>query len=261
MKFSNPIKKIPPVNKALFAGLGLLLLLVLASFVNGRHENNRCKRIIVNILDQDQFQFVKEPTILRIVNKDRDNDLVGRKIAQVDLHDIETRLLKNSFIKDAQAYFDMEGNMTVDVHQRRPILRAIDPLNQSYYIDDEGKRMPLNDQYTTYVPIATPGNITTQGSKDSLMRGYDSSLFVLAQALQKDSFMRALTGQIVVSQHNEITIIPRLGNFEIGLGDVSDLEDKFLRLRSFYQVTLPAAGWNTYKRISVKYKNQIIANR
>jgi cell division protein FtsQ len=261
MKISNPFKKLPPVNKALFAGLGLLLLLVFASFVNTRHENTHCKSININILDQDQFQFVREPTILRIVNKDRENDLIGRKVAQIDLHDIETRLMKNSFIKDAQVYFDMEGNMVVDIHQRRPIIRAIDPLNQAYYLDDDGKRMPLNDQYTTYVPIATPGNVDIRGFKDSLLRNYDSCLFILAKELQNDSFMRALTGQVVVSQNNEISIIPRLGNFEINLGDVSGLQDKFLRLRSFYQVSLPAAGWNTYKKISVKYKNQIIANR
>lgn len=261
MKISNPFKKIPRVNKGIFAVAGIVLLLALASFVDNRHEKNICKSINVNIIDSDLFQFVKAPTILRIVNKDIDNNVIGRKISQIDLHDIETRLLKNSFIKDAQAYIDMQGNMFVDVRQRRPVIRAIDPLNQSYYIDDQGKRMPLNDEYTTYVPIATPGAVDIRGFKDSILRSYDSCLFILAQALQKDSFMRALAGQIIVAQNNEITIIPRLGTFEISLGDVSDLEDKFIRLRSFYQVSLPAAGWNTYKKISVKYKNQIIANR
>jgi cell division protein FtsQ len=261
MKINNPIKKPPRINKGIFAGAGIVFLLVLASFVDSRHDRNTCKSIVINILDEDQFQFVKKPVILKIVNKDLDNDVVGRKIAQVDLPDIENRLMKNSFIRDAQAYFDMKGNMIVDVHQRRPIIRAVDPLNESYYLDDAGKRMPLNDNYTTYVPVATPGQVDIRGFKDSLLRSYDSCLYIMAKALQNDSFMRALTGQIVVSQNNEMTIIPRLGNFEIALGDVSDLDDKFLRIRSFYQLTLPAAGWNTYKKISVKYKNQIIANR
>jgi cell division protein FtsQ len=261
MKISNPFKKIPPFRKSIFAVSGIVLLLCLASFVDNRHNKNTCNKITINILDKDQFQFVKEPTVLKIVNKDIDDNLIGRKVAQIDLVEIETRLSKNPFIKDAEAYFDMDGNMTVDLHQRRPIVRAIDPLNQPYYLDDEGKRMPMNEEYTPYIPIATPGTVDIRGFKDSILRKYDSTLFILATAIQKDSFMRALTGQIVVEQGNEMTIIPRLGNFEINLGDVSDLDDKFLRLRSFYQVSLPAAGWNTYKKISLKYKNQIIANR
>src|SRR6185312_1900691 len=125
----------------------------------------------------------------------------------------------------------------------------------------DGKRMPLSAIYTPYVPIATAGHVDIAGFKDSVLRKYDSTLFVFAQALHKDHFMEALTGQVVVGQNNEISIIPRLGNFEICIGDINDLDDKFLRIRSFYQVTLPEAGWNTYKKISVKFKNQIIANR
>jgi cell division protein FtsQ len=261
MKLSNPFKKIPPVKKGIFAASGIVLLLVLASFVDSQHNKNLCKKIVVNILDGEQFQFVKESAIKNIVNKDREDDLIGRKISQIDLLDIESRLSKNPFIKSSEAYFDMDGNMTVDIRQRQPIIRAVDPLNQSYYLDVDGKRMPVSDQYTPYVPIATPGDVDIRGFKDSILRTYDSTLFVLATAIEKDSFMRALVGQIIVGQNNEISVIPRLGNFEILLGDVTDLDDKFIRLRSFYQVTLPAAGWNTYKKISVKFKNQIIANR
>jgi len=261
MKINNPFKKLPPAKRGLIALAGIVALLLLASFVDSKHQKNRCNSIVINILDKEQFQFVKEAQVSKIVNRDIEDQLVGRKLSQIDLLDIQTRLMKNSYIKDAQVWIDMDGNMSVDVHQRRPIIRAIDPLNQSYYLDDAGKRIPLNDQFSSYVPIATPGPIDIRGFKDSLLRTYDSTLFVMAKALQKDSFMRALTGQIVVSQNFELTIVPRLGNFEIGLGDAADLEDKFLRIKSFYKTSLPAAGWNTYKKITVKYKNQIIANR
>jgi cell division protein FtsQ len=261
MKISNPFKKISSAKKGIFAASGVVLLLFLASFIDSQHNKNYCKNIVVHILDSGQFQFVRKPGILKIINKDRDNDLIGRKISQINLLEIETRLVKNYFVKDAQAWFDLDGNLTVDLHQREPILRAIDPINQQYYLDMEGKRMPISDQYTPYVPIATAGVVDLKGNRDSILRVYDSTLFVLATTIKKDSFMRALTGQIVVENHNEMTIIPRLGNFEIAIGDVNDLEDKFLRLRSFYQASLPAAGWETYKKISVKFKNQIIANR
>ena len=261
IKIGNPFKKLPRIRKGIFALAAMACLLFLASFADNQRQDLLCKSVNVNILDKDQFQFVDNTSISKIVNKDRVDDLIGRKIKQIDLGDIEGRLLKNSFVKDAQAWFDMQGNLNVQLHQRVPIIRAIDPLNQEYYLDADGKRMPISSVFTPYVPIATTGKVNIAGFKDSLLRKYDSTLFVLALAIQKDHFMQALTGQIVVSQNNEISIIPRLGNFEISLGDINDLDDKFLRLRSFYQVTLPEAGWNTYKKISVKYKNQIIANR
>lgn len=261
MKINNPFKKILPFKKGIFAFAAMGLLLFLASFVDSYHRDNLCRSVVVYITDKDQYQFITPDIILKIVNKDREDDLVGRKIKQIDLNDIETRLLKNSFVKDAQAWFDIKGNLNVELKQRVPVIRAVDPLNQEYYLDMDGKRMPISAIFTPYVPIATPGHVDISGFKDSILRKYDSTLFVFAMALQKDRFMQALTGQVVVGQNNEISIIPRLGNFEICIGDISDLDDKFLRIRSFYQVTLPEAGWNTYKKISVKYKNQIIANR
>ena len=261
LKIGNPFKKLLRISKGIFALAAMALLLFLASFADNQRQDLLCKSVNVNILDKDQFQFIDNLVISKIVNKDKEDDLVGRKIKQVDLYDIESRLLKNVFVKDAQAWFDMQGNLNVQLQQRVPIIRAVDPLGQEYYLDENGKRMPLSTIFTPYVPIATTGAVNIAGFKDSLLRKYDSTLYVLALAIQKDRFMQALTGQIVVSQNNEISIIPRLGNFEICLGDISELDNKFLRLRSFYQVTLPEAGWNTYKKISVKYKNQIIANR
>jgi cell division protein FtsQ len=110
------------------------------------------------------------------------------------------------------------------------------------------------------VQVSTATNFKLVQNLDSVIHALDSSLFVFAQFLDSNKFAGALTGQININPGNELTIVPRLGNFKIDLGTVENLDDKFLRLESFYRTTLPQAGWNKYSKISLKYKNQIVAN-
>jgi cell division protein FtsQ len=37
-----------------------------------------------------------------------------------------------------------------------------------------------------------------------------------------------------------------------------DLEAKFKKIKILYKEILPVKGWDFYKKISVKYKNQIV---
>jgi cell division protein FtsQ len=52
-----------------------------------------------------------------------------------------------------------------------------------------------------------------------------------------------------------------VGNHKIILGDCSDLEQKFKKLFAFYKDGLNKIGWNTYKTINLKYKNQVVCTR
>jgi cell division protein FtsQ len=261
LKIKNPLDGLGKFKKFVAPVLLAVTLLILASFADKQHSISHCKKITVNILDDDDYQFVSKRDILRAINSGQANDLVGRKMSQIDLLDVEKNIKKNSFVKDAQVFFDMHGDLVAKVHQRVPYIRVIDPLSQSYYLDNDGKRMPLSEEYTAFVPLATADYANPQGRKDSILKAMDSSLFVMASYMQQDSFSRAICGQIIIEPDNELTIIPRLGNFEIFMGDVSDLDDKFTRLKSFYATMIPQVGWDTYKKISLKYKNQIIANR
>jgi len=53
-------------------------------------------------------------------------------------------------------------------------------------------------------------------------------------------------------------LIPRVGNYEIQFGKMTDLETKFLKLNSFYEQALSKTDWNKYKTINLKYKDQIV---
>ncbi|MCX6352006.1 MAG: hypothetical protein NTX03_09095, partial [Bacteroidetes bacterium] len=130
---------------------------------------------------------------------------------------------------------------------------------EAYYLDSKGNVMPLSDHYSARVVVASTPYEAKEN--DSIINHLNAKLFALANAINKDSFLFALTGQIAFDSAQEFSIIPRMGNFEIVLGDTSVLEDKFIRLRSFYKSALPQEGWEKYSTISLKYKHQVIATR
>jgi cell division protein FtsQ len=238
----------------------LIVLITLAAFADKQQSEQRCEKIRIDLSDAEKCRFVSTESVLDLITKKGQDEVVGKKTSAINLDKIESRLLKDPYVKKVDAHFDMSGDLIVTIEQKKPVIRVINPLLQSYYLDVEGKRIPLSEKYTAFVPVATPEFYDFEGDKDSVLNALDSSLFIFAEYLQKDSFARALTGQILIEKNNEFTLIPRLGNFTIFIGDVADLNDKMERLRSFYRVSLPQAGWDKYSRINLKYKNQIIAN-
>ena len=157
--------------------------------------------------------------------------------------------------------------------QRTPILRVINYKNDSYYIDLEGKLMPLSESYTARVPIAT-GLITESYantySLDLLSRDINDTLltkfiiddlYLLAKYINESEFWKAQIEQIYINADREIELIPVFGNHRILLGDATDLRDKFNKLLVFYKEGLNKTGWNVYTKINLKYKNQVVCTK
>lgn len=237
-----------------------LLLLVTVAFTGKRHKERVCNSIDIQITDAEHYKFVNEADILDFIKSSLELNPLNKSVSELSLDKIEKRLLKNSFIRSADVFVDMKGKMNIVLEQRFPIIRVVNRTGTSYYLDEECKRMPLSTEYAAYVPLAVASHIEKEKISDSLLKITDTALWNMAKYFATDPFASALTGQIIIDDKNEFSIIPRLGDFTIYLGDSEDLENKFKRLKSFYKTVLPHAGWKKYKLINLKYKNQIIAN-
>lgn len=253
------VEKLKQGRKYILPSVSVILIFILLGFAEKSHHNRYCKGLFVDILDEEEFQFISKRDVQEMLTNHESQPIAGKNISTIHLHQIENRLLQNSFIKDAQAYLNLKSELHVKVHQRVPVLRVLNERNEQYYIDSDGKSMPLSPNFTAHVPIATASFL--KADKDSIVGIFNSELYKLAIAIRSDKFMNALCGQITVDNHYEFSIIPRLGKAEILLGDTSDLKNKFVRLKSFYKTSFPQAGWGKYRDISVKFKNQVIANK
>ena len=52
-----------------------------------------------------------------------------------------------------------------------------------------------------------------------------------------------------------------MGGHVIELGRPGDYEQKFDRLKVFYEKGLGEVGWDRYSRINVDYENQVVATK
>lgn len=178
-------------------------------------------------------------------------DPTGKPLDKVSLRAIEKALEASPLIASCECYKTISGHVIVEVECRRPILRVITDGNESYYIDEEGKiieRIPS----AIYVPIAT-GHITRKFAK--------KELYALAQFLQEEELWNAQIEQIHVTPHQEIELIPRVGDHIIELGHPGDYAEKFSKLKAFYKKGLKEVGWNRYSRIRIDYENQVVATK
>ena len=73
--------------------------------------------------------------------------------------------------------------------------------------------------------------------------------------------MKAQIAQIEIKKNDDFVLYPLQGEHEIELGDATDYKEKFDRLKIFDLEGLNKVGWSKYKKISVKYKGEVVATK
>ncbi|HWZ16620.1 MAG TPA: hypothetical protein VNW95_15380 [Mucilaginibacter sp.] len=231
-------------------------VVVLMSFIEVKKAEVLCKNVKIYIPGNQYFIDRQEVEKILLANG---HVLMGRKIENINIHDLENRLRANPFIEFATVYADMDGTITVQITQRQPILRLINRFNQDFYVDQYGLKIPLSANFTARVPVAN-GFIDELFANrvDTLHSTLARDLFKTAVYISKDSLWNAQIAQLYVNQGHEIELVPRVGNHRILLGNADSLATKFHNLLVFYKKALPQVGWDAYRVINLKYANQVV---
>ena len=221
-------------------------LIIVLTFVSARLGEVPCKGLQVAVKDTATNSFIDDMEVLKIVKRGY-GDIVNTPVMHIDKDSVERLLARNSVIKSAQVYYTLDGYFHVEITQRKPVLRIMS--GEGYYVDEDGKIMPLSRKYTSRVVVAT-GNISRKFACNGL--------YPFIMTLRNDEFWDALVEQIVVEKGNEVVLIPKVGNFRIVLGTLDDMNEKLENLRLFLREGIVLKGWNVYKEINLKFKNQIV---
>jgi cell division protein FtsQ len=231
-------------------------IVVLMSFIEIKKSEVICKDVKVYIPGNQYFIDKDEvDNILEV----KSNALIGHRLDDINIHALENKLKANPFIEFAKVYADMDGVIQVEISQRQPIMRVVNKFDQDFYIDQHGLKIPLSQNFTAKVLVAT-GNIDELFSNrvDSLHTDMAKDLYKTADFIRKDSLWSAQIVQVFVNDHHEMELIPRVGNQRILLGNADSLKTKFANLLVFYKQALPKVGEDVYKIINIKYANQVI---
>ncbi len=249
--------------KAIFKGFAWLVCLagvvVLMSFITIKKHEVKCKNVKIIIPGADNFIEREE---IDAILKMGYGQLIGKKLADINIHQIEKSLKVNPYIAFAKVFIDMDGIVHIEVKQRQPVLRILNAGGQDYYIDSDGLKMPMSPNFTADVLVATGSILEGFGGKvDTLLTPLAVDLYHTALFMKKDTLWDAQIEQIFVTDKHDIELIPRVGNQRIILGNADSLQTKMNNLLAFYKQAMPLVGWNAYKTINLKYTNQIVCEK
>lgn len=210
---------------------------------------NICTALEVEIYPDNEMQFISKDLIYKLLVNE-DTTVLGNYTDSLSLKAIEETIEENPSVKDATAYYDLNGVLGVDVRQRKPMVR-IYGTDEAFYLDEDGAKMPLSERYTARV-------ITVSGHQPE---DKCDEIYKLVKFINSDKLFKAQIVGIFVNEDKEYVLLPTVGTHRILLGDISFLEDKFENLKHSYQKIFEKYGWDYYSLINLKYENQVVCTK
>jgi len=226
-----------------------------------------CRGIEIVIVDSSDYRLVTKREILNRIYSGNEK-ILGRPVKEVPVTDIETSISEIRELRVAEVYMSIDGMMHVYADQRTPVMRVMAKNGGDYYVDSDGVVVRRRNLYTPRLHIVG-GNINITQKMLEGISVLDTSIkntilkdiFYLVDYINRDSFWSAQIDQIFVDSHDEIDLIPRVGNHMIHLGSAEDFKGKLKNLETFYDKVLPEVGWNKYSLINLAYKDQIVCRK
>jgi cell division protein FtsQ len=243
----------------------------LMGFIYIERENQILADINVRICRETDRGFLNKTELLETAEA---IDSIGTtKIKRIDTNKLEEIISSNPYVENVDVFVNIDNQLMINVREKSVVLRIFNQNNKGYYIDKNAGILPLSNQFSSRVLVAN-GYIdvpylkgfnsifdsvynTTSASDSALL----VALFTLTKIISQSNFLQAQISQIYVNSKGEFDLIPQLGNQLIHFGSMEDAEEKLDKLELFYKKALVKEGWEKYKTINLKYKNQVVCTK
>jgi cell division protein FtsQ len=192
--------------------------------------------------------FVTNETVSKLLIQNQQS-VTNKPKEIIDLNELENTLNSNPMIKEAQVFINVDGTLTAEIIQKKPIARI--STNASYYVDDEGKDMPLSTNYSARVPLVT-GFV----NKKELY-----NVTVVAKKIQSDEFLKNHVVEIHQNENRSIDLRFRKNDFKVQLGSIKQLDKKINNLKAFYQKAMRDNTLNSYSVVNLRFDKQVICTK
>jgi len=249
------------------------VLVVVMVFTAKQFENKRKvnhPNILVHVDGEDALlneQELQQRLLERKVYR------VNMPFYQLNLLQVENKIKGMEEVKDARVFKNIGGQWFIEVWLRRPIARIFKKDGTSCYLDSEGAVISVSSLHTARVLVFN-GEIDEplKGIKMDEIINNDSlknirkidDCYRISNYVCNDPMLKPLIGQAYLDQYGDFVLIPLVGEQKIIFGFASSnqqVENKFRRLKIFYEEGMPFEGWQKYSEINLKYDGQIVGRK
>ncbi len=244
-------KRLHNVIWILLGGCTLLVLVAAMNKKNGR----TCERISVEFEAGKAKNFISKKDVLNILKENGAE--AGKDISSFPIEALEEMLEKNKWIAGADLFFDKQMTLHVKINEPVPTARIFSRNGNSFYVDSAATVLPLPQNVSMRLPVFT--NIPNRN--DKLFDSTIKDIVKLSSFIQSDSFWQHQIAQVDLTNSGEYELVPVVGNQLLKIGPAENLEEKFSKLKLFYNEIWDKTGFEKYSIVDVRFKDQLVATK
>jgi cell division protein FtsQ len=221
----------------------IVIMLTLLSF-----NKNQSRNVAFNDLSYVDvgFKFISKDSVNKLLTQSK---LISNEIlkSNLNLKEIERVILSNEYVSSVEVSISIEGKVGVNIIEKNPVFRV---LNEEYYIDSNGKKMPLSKNFSEICPMI----LSDVDSIDFIMFG-DLGLF-----LKNDKF---LSNHIAGLTKSNNKLIFNVDGFKYNLNLIGDTNyvSKLKKYEVFFNTVYSSGLLDSLKSVNLDFKNQVIIQR
>ncbi len=242
-------------------------------FARKHYAEKPCTAVNINInYNQEGHKtdvFLTYDDVRKFIHH-RFDSILGKPMGEINIEELELKTEEIPYVLEADAFKSINGEVNLNIKQRRAIVLVIDRSGAKYYIDEVGGVIPARPGFPANVLVCN-GNIpaykfygknNSPSYKDSIINNTIlGDVYQLAKSIDADAFLQKEIVQLYVNNQNEFEMVPLVGRHKIIFGTADDYDLKFEKLIAFYKQAKNFDAWGKYKTVNLKYKEQIVCTK
>ena len=238
----------------IFNWINIRLVLIFAaviflfSFSSKRNSERKLLKSLVVFTDNNNV-FVPNEMVNKLLIENK-KDVSGIQKVGLDLNELEKIIDKHPMIEKSEVFVSIDGVLKAVVKQKTPIARVFNSEG-SFYIDYQGNEMPLSDNFTARVPLIS-GDINPK---------FKADLNKLLRFIFDDDFLKKNIIGVQILPNGSLMMMNRNFDYDIDFGKTINVEKKFRNYKAFYQKAALDSSLYHYKRINLKFTQQVVCTK
>lgn len=177
------------------------------------------------------------------------SDLINMPKVKVDLRALEIAIERIPFVKSAEVFLSISGELKVEFEERKPVARLVGA--ETGYVDASGFKMPLSEKFAVRLPLADTTNCI----------GGVAEIAVLADYVQQDSILNKIVTAYGCDDNGDLTFQTRVWNHKVIVGNIDNMPFKMNKFLAFYQRAKEKDMLSAYKSVNLTRGNQVVGEK